>query len=200
MKMDLAEYKKKLRKEKIKAREALPEDDRIRFSEAISERILATPEYEEAENIFIYKWIRGEVRLDEFERRATADGKQLIYPLVISRTEMTAIHPGTGKGAWKEGYYGIEEPVLEEGTVIEPEAIDLVIAPCTSFDDSCRRLGMGGGFYVRYLAGCTVAIIIAAAVEVQHSEEIPADEYDFPVDAVATELRLIRSDRSKSRW
>ena len=72
--MDLNEYKKKLRKEKIRAREALPEEDRAGYSAQICGRIIRTPEYAEAEIIFVYKWIRGEVRLDELEKQAAADG------------------------------------------------------------------------------------------------------------------------------
>ncbi len=191
--MDLKAYKKELRKEKIRAREALPEEDRVRFSAEICRRIVRAPEYAEAETIFVYKWVRGEVRLDELEKQAAADGKKLIYPLCISKTEMLAIEPGNGADAWTSGYMGIVEPVPELGKVTDPADIDLVIAPCASFDERCGRLGMGGGFYDRYLPRCVKAKIIAAAYEAQRSEEIPLDEYDFPVDAVATEERLVRN-------
>ena len=53
--MDLKAYKKELRKEKIRAREALPEEDRIRFSADICGRIVRTPEYAEASTVFVYK-------------------------------------------------------------------------------------------------------------------------------------------------
>ncbi|MBQ6456210.1 MAG: 5-formyltetrahydrofolate cyclo-ligase [Mogibacterium sp.] len=191
--MDLKANKKELRKEKIRAREALSEEDRIRFSADICGRIVRTPEYAEASTVFVYKWVRGEVRLDELEKQAASDGKRLIYPLCVSQTEMLAVEPGAGDDAWTDsGYMGIMEPVAEKGTATDPADIDLVIAPCSSFDERCGRLGMGGGFYDRYLPKCVRARIIAAAFETQRSEEIPLGEYDFPVDAVATEERLIR--------
>lgn len=190
--MDLAALKKELRKEKKKAREALPEEEKVRYSADICRRIADTPEYKGAGTIFVYKWSRGEVRLDELERLAEADGKTLVYPLCISRTEMTAIEPGTEEGAWKTGAYGIMEPDPDLGRAADPGGIDLVIAPCTSFDENCRRLGMGGGYYDRYLPKCRNAAVIAAAFEVQKAEEIPAEEYDHPVDAVATEQKLYR--------
>ena len=196
--MDLNEYKKKLRKEKIRAREALPEEDRAGYSAQICGRIIRTPEYAEAEIIFVYKWIRGEVRLDELEKQAAADGKRLLYPLCVSRTEMLAVEPGAGDDAWADsGFMGIREPVSEKGRIIGPSEIDLVIAPCAAFDEKCRRLGMGGGFYDRYLPGCTGAKIIAAAYEVQCAEEIPTEEFDFTAGGVATEKRLIRPDEKE---
>lgn len=192
--MDMKEYKKVLRKSRIMAREALSEEERIAFSEAISARVAGTEEYAEAETVFVYKWVKGEVRLDTLEEIARKDGKRLIYPLCISKTEMLAIEPGNGADAWASGYMGIMEPVLEKGTVIDPAEIDLIVAPCSSFDEKCRRLGMGGGFYDRYLPKCSNAKIIAVAFEVQKSDDIPTDENDFPVDAVATEERLVRAN------
>ena len=193
--MTLDPYKNDLRKEKIRARESLSEEERVKLSVAICERILETPEYASAETIFMYKWLNAEVKLDRLETQAAADGKRLIYPLCISKTEMLAIEPGAGDEAWKKGFAGILEPVLEKGKVIDPSEIDLVISPCVSFDDDCRRLGMGGGFYDRYLPQCTESKIIAAAYELQKSAEIPICDYDFPVDAVVTETRLIRRNR-----
>ena len=193
--MDIAAYKKELRREKIRARNALTEEQRSVYSAEICGRIADTPEYAAAETIFIYKWVKGEVRLDELERTAAIDGKRLIYPLCITKTEMLAIEPGSGSDAWKEsGFMGIMEPVPERGRVIDPAEIELAICPCSSFDEQCRRLGMGGGFYDRYLPGCINAAKIAVAFEAQLAEEIPADEYDIPVEAVITEKRILRRE------
>lgn len=191
--VDVKEFKSALRKEKIAAREALSEEDRIAWSKSICERVLETEEYKQAKVIFAYKWYKGEVKLDALEEQAKTDGKRLVYPLCISKTEMDAIETSDEEDAWVEGYKGIMEPVREKGTIVQPEEIDLVVAPCSAFDDKCRRLGQGGGFYDRYLPKCVNAKMIAVAFEVQRAEEIPTDEYDFAVPAVATEKRLIRS-------
>ena len=135
----------------------------------------------------MYKWTRGEVKLDELEKTGREQGKELIYPLCVSDTEMIAVLPGKGEDAWKSGYYGILEPDEQKGKVIPPEEIDLVVCPCSSFDSECRRMGMGGGFYDRYLPGCVNAYFTAVAFEVQKSLEIPADPHDIPVDCVITE-------------
>lgn len=189
---DVKEFKRALRKQKIAAREGLSEEERVEWSKEICERVLGTEEYKKANVIFAYKWYKGEVKLDALEEKAKADGKRLVYPLCISKTEMEAIEPSDEDGAWVEGYKGIMEPVREKGVIVAPEEIDLVVAPCSAFDDECRRLGQGGGFYDRYLPKCAGADMIAVAFEVQRAEEIPTDEYDFAVPAVATEKRLIR--------
>ena len=100
--MDLKSLKKDLRKNRIQAREALSEAERIAKSYDICKNIVNSSEYAAAETIFVYKWVRGEVRLDDLEAAAGRDGKRLVYPVCISRTEMIAVEPGKGEGAWKE--------------------------------------------------------------------------------------------------
>lgn len=184
----LSDRKRELRKSRISAREGLTEEERIAKSSEICKNITMQPEYAAAETIFIYKWVRGEVKLDSLEEAAAHDGKRLVYPLCVSRTEMIAVEPGAGEDAWKDsGSFGIREPDPEKGRICDPSEIDLVICPCSSFDEEGHRLGMGGGYYDRYLPDCVNAARIAAAFEVQKADAVPADEHDCIVDAVVTE-------------
>ena len=50
---------------------------------------------------------------------------------------------------------------------LQPEQLDLVLVPCTAFDAGCYRVGMGKGYYDRYLPYCTRAVKIGIALEVQ---------------------------------
>jgi len=93
-----------------------------------------------------------------------------------------------GPGAMKAGRYGITAPVEAQSRILSPSLIDLVIVPCTAFDwKSLRRMGMGAGYYDRYLPQCVNAVFIAAAFEVQHIPGLRADEWDIPMNAIATE-------------
>jgi 5-formyltetrahydrofolate cyclo-ligase len=191
--MHLNDCKKQLRIDKIRAREALSEETRVQFSGEICRRITELPEYAAAKTIFAYKWTRGEVKLDDLEACAERDGKRMVYPLCISGTEMIAVEPGSGEDAWKaSGSFGIREPDPEKGKVTDPAKIDLVICPCTAFDEEGRRLGMGGGYYDRYLPECINAAKFAVAFEVQKSDKIPADEFDIRVQAVISEAGINR--------
>ncbi len=128
------------------------------------------------------------LKLDALEEAAARDGKRLVYPLCVSRTEMIAVEPGDCEDAWKDsGSFGIREPDPEKGRICGPSEIDLVICPCSSFDEEGHRLGMGGGYYDRYLPDCVNAARIAVAYEVQKADSVPADEHDCIVDAVVTE-------------
>ena len=99
---------------------------------------------------------------------------------------MRALRPHDSN-AWAAGYRGIQEPILERSEQIAPDDIDLVICPCTVFDEDCHRMGMGAGFYDRYLKKCTHAQIIAVAFECQKSPKVPTAPWDCSIEYVFTE-------------
>lgn len=70
---------------------------------------------------------------------------------------------------------------------VPPEEIDLVVCPCTVFDESCNRMGMGGGFYDRYLPKCVRAKIVSVAFELQKAPAVPMEQWDRAVDMTFTE-------------
>ena len=180
-----------LRRAKIQARDSLTPEERAEKSERIAQRIVCSEEFRGAKTVMLYRAARGEVRLDWLEKSPEARGKRLVYPLCTSETEMAALLPH-GEDAWNTGRYGIEEPVPESSTVVAPEEIDLVLCPCTVFDESCNRMGMGAGFYDRFLGRCSNAHIVAAAFETQKADTVPTDTWDRPMDAVFTEETVYR--------
>lgn len=180
------ELRKAIRKEKIKARDSYTPEERMALSEAICKNILASDEYKSAHTIMIYKAVRGEVNLSYLEDNN--EDKTLIYPLCVSTEEMIALKPHD-EDSWQPGYKNIPEPVREKSDYIDPADIDLVICPCSVFDENLNRMGMGAGFYDRFLPKCANATIVAAAFETQKYNPIPVDPWDKPMNAVFTELK-----------
>ncbi len=84
---------------------------------------------------------------------------------------------------------GVMQPEREEGAVA-PSAVDVAILPCVAVDKSFGRLGMGGGFYDRFLTEFD-GISIALAHEFQLCENVNMEAHDRRVDAILTELRFI---------
>ena len=176
---------KLLRREKIRARESLSPAQRRDFSTVIVQRLALLPEYRAAETVMVYRAVKGEVRLEGLS------GKRFVWPLCIGEGEMIALLPENER-AWQKGYCGIPEPVRERSEEISPGEIDLVICPCTVFDSACRRMGMGKGFYDRFLSRCSRARFVAVAFEAQKTEQLTASPWDVPMDAVVTEKAVYR--------
>jgi 5-formyltetrahydrofolate cyclo-ligase len=72
-----------------------------------------------------------------------------------------------------------------------PEQIDLVLVPGLAFSKDRHRLGRGGGFFDRLLAGrAKNAFKLAICFSFQLVDAIPTEEHDVKVDAVVTEKRV----------
>ena len=79
--------------------------------------------------------------------------------------------------------------VFETASTVDPAAIDLVLCPCAGFDSDGRRLGMGAGYYDRFLPQCRNAFKLLIAFEAQHLDILCTEDHDLPMDAVITEER-----------
>ncbi len=79
------------------------------------------------------------------------------------------------------------------GPVVEPSEIDLIVLPGRAFDSVGNRMGRGGGYYDKLLAGDIHAETVAIAFECQMVESVPVSEHDMPVSAVVTESGVHRS-------
>ena len=185
------EERRALRKALILARNSLTPVERAEKSARAVELLAQSEAFRAARTVMIYDHVGGELSLDSLLTHPAAAGKRFCYPLCVSRTEMIAMIPG----AWKPGAYGIREPVRELSEEIPPEELDLVVCPGTGFDPACNRMGMGGGYYDRYLPRCVNARIVLVAFEAQKVPALPVDPWDRPVEQVFTELAVYQKKR-----
>ena len=184
--------KSELRERLIQARESLTPNERTGKSRQICSSILHTAEYQEAHTLMLYKSIRGEVMLTDLEAECATGGKKIAYPVCTEKRNMLAV---CGRN-WKKGAFGIPEPDPETGEILSPEDIDLIICPCIAFDLQCYRLGMGGGYYDRFLSKLSNKVKTwGVAFEVQKVDQIPIEPWDIPLGQIITENRIYYKSR-----
>jgi 5-formyltetrahydrofolate cyclo-ligase len=82
--------------------------------------------------------------------------------------------------------FGTHRPTGEIGVP------DILFMPLVAFDHLGRRLGYGGGYYDRTLAGLPNAVAIGCAFAAQELDAVPEGEYDARLHAVATERGVRR--------
>ena len=64
----------------------------------------------------------------------------------------------------------------------------LILVPVLGFDRDCYRLGLGGGFYDRFLAGQASATTVGLAYDWAFVPEgLPREEHDVPLDRIVTD-------------
>jgi len=179
-------FKKWQRKENIQIRDAMSESQRAARSQKIVQRIVESQEFSRAHTIMSYRAVKGEVNLEELDRIAIQANKNVVYPVCVSRTEMISLQPND-ENSWRKSTFGILEPILERSTAVVPEDIDMVLCPCTAFDESCSRLGMGAGYYDRFLQQCKNATIAAVAFEQQRSPTVMIEPHDRKMELIFTD-------------
>lgn len=87
--------------------------------------------------------------------------------------------------------FGLMEPDVERAEMTP----DVLLMPLLAFDRRGMRLGYGGGFYDRTLAGLDgrglAPLAVGIAFAGQELPEVPFDETDRPLHWVVTETRVI---------
>jgi 5-formyltetrahydrofolate cyclo-ligase len=86
--------------------------------------------------------------------------------------------------------HGVREPA--GGETVALGALGISLVPGVAFDGFGGRLGRGGGFYDRFLAGLPAGVRrLGVCFAAQVVERIPLERHDERVDAVVTEEGLI---------
>ena len=182
------EEKKRLQRQAVlQRRDCIPPLQRAADSVAICKRILSSELYRAAKTVFLFRAFRSEADLSAVAAQAEQDGKTVLYPFCPDRTHMLAVKPG---GAWETDSFGIQVPVLDQAAVFDPAEIDLVLCPCSAFDAEGRRLGMGRGYYDRFLPQCVKAAKVLVAFEAQRLEQVFTGDCDVLMDAIVTEAGM----------
>ena|SRR5690606_12174133 len=171
------------------ARRALPAATRIAAAAALAERLLALPFAPRSGHVAGYWAMDGEIPLNVWQMRLPRD---LRYCLPVLHGDNTLRFAPWSPGAPLAGNrYGIPEPDVAPGELLEPAQLDLVVVPLVAFDARGHRLGMGGGWYDRSFAfrGARPAPprLVGAGFSLQQSEALSPEPWDIPLDAVCTE-------------
>jgi len=91
------------------------------------------------------------------------------------------------------GSYDLLEPATMHAKSPAEFAAGVIFLPLVAFDASGTRLGMGGGYYDRYMSHSkqrnTLRVGLAHAVQ-ESTELLPRDPWDIALDAVITEQRV----------
>lgn len=190
-----AEEKKQLRKQILAQRDAMLQKAREEKSRKIMETLFTMPLYLESDTILTYVNYKSEVDTTDLVNKAFADKKRVFAPKVSGET--MEFYQLNGMSDLIEGYKGIREPVSGPVFNAETEAgHTLMLMPGAVFDENCRRIGYGKGFYDRYLNYMTETGILihtlALCYECQVLPQIPSEIHDIRPQMVLTERKLRR--------
>lgn len=190
----LREQKNFLRQDFLSRRAAIPHDERDRISHELIKKFLATEIYRTSKIIMAYASTPDELQLDELFAAGFADGKILAIPFIVGKGNMRAVVVPSFD-ALEVGAFNIMTVKHDVRNFIKPAQIDCVIVPGAAFDIHGGRLGLGGGYYDRFLPRAVNAKKIAFAYDFQVVDNLPVESHDIKVDAILTTKKFFqRSD------
>ena len=179
--------KARLRRQALDWLAALSPPERIAGDESLFRRFLALPQIESARTVLLYHGMDTEPDTVRLLSPLWDMGKQVCLPRCLPGNQMEARLVQRDSTLVRHPY-GMLEPGLD-CPLIPPGHIDLVLVPGLAFDRSGGRLGRGGGYYDRWLAGF-VGITAALCRDGLLMEAIPRLPQDLGVDLVITETGL----------
>lgn len=84
----------------------------------------------------------------------------------------------------------ISSPSINKGNPIPSEQFDVIVLPVLGFDAQRNRLGLGGGWYDKFLLVQPDALKVGLAYESAYvTEGIPAEDSDIAPDKIITETK-----------
>jgi 5-formyltetrahydrofolate cyclo-ligase len=178
--------KKALRSAYFEARLHASRDPDV--SNALSRRLLDMLQHHAPRRVGFYWPLEG-----EFDARgaiatwlALDETREACLPVVSQRAAPLAFHAWTPDMPMTIGEHRIPVPAT-----VRDLMPDLVFVPCVGFDEDGYRLGYGGGYYDRTLAGWRAAgvapVAIGIAFEACKTGALPREPHDLPLDAIITD-------------
>jgi len=191
--------KKELRNHFRALRRELPTTAKQQAAMKIAQRLIKLSEYQQAQHIGVYSALSEEASLNSFSELAWKDDKSLYLPVINkqSKTNQITFQMWTSKAALAKNSIGIFEPEHSKldtsQSVISPQ-LDLLLLPLVAYDNKGTRLGMGGGFYDRYLEKnlSEKCLLIGVAFACQEAQILPKENWDIPLHAIINENNFIR--------
>ena len=189
----ISERKKGLRQKMLAMRRALSANETESRGSSLKENILSLPEYKNAKKIMAFLAMKGESNLDGFIRQALLDGKEVYIPVCLPERQMEAGRL-IDMEHFEKGPLGLRN--LPAGyEVTSPESLDLVLIPGLAVSQEGIRLGMGAGYYDRYLARVPFEKRVSALWDFQVIPDIPSEPFDQKIAKIVTDKSVIVTKR-----
>ena len=171
--------KAELRKKILQEMKTLSQEQKIAMDQALTERFLNHPFYQEAKVIATYLSFPHEFQTQELIEQALRDGKKVLIPKTYPKGCMDFVVYDAQQLV--KTSFGLLEP-QGDLEVVDTSRIDLIHVPGLAFTTEGYRIGYGGGYYDRYLehfAGQSLSTIYPCQVQ-----EFNSENHDIPVQEV----------------
>ncbi|WP_338451630.1 5-formyltetrahydrofolate cyclo-ligase [Niallia oryzisoli] len=174
-----------LRKEIKKKLQAIPKSLYEHYSYQIAQSLYQDALWKSAHMIGITISNPPEVDTYQIIRKAWDEGKTIVIPKCEPKEKRMEFRILERFNQLESVYFSLFEPIEAKTKRVVPSEIDLLIVPGLAFTKDGYRLGVGGGYYDRFLQlykGKTLSL----AFQEQMVDGLPTESHDLPVEKIIT--------------
>lgn len=153
-------------------------------ADAVFDKIELLPEFQKANNIFIYWSLPDELPTQAFIGK-WCEKKQFFLPAIVGNG-MVLKHYSPSESLLK-GSHGIMEP---DSLIDFNGEVELGIIPGIAFDEHKNRLGRGKGYYDRFFSN-NQSLKIGVCFDFQLLETLPVLLHDVKMDKIVSPTRIV---------
>lgn len=204
---DSMTYKKKVLRMQVfsNIKNLLGENGKRKWESLSAAEILVKSRFwQNAASIFLFCSTDFEIDTEPVFFKGMEAGKSIFFPRIIKKSEMVFIRVWDrfcgieGILLLEKNRFGIMEPPLPERGILpvsivsEAEPPVLVLVPGRAFTKKGERLGLGGGFYDRYLKilkekiSTDNLVLIGYCFNEQVVDYVPCEPHDVKMDKILT--------------
>ncbi len=173
--------KKELRLLVRQRKKQYSQEELVRLSQPIVERLLAHPRVRAAQVVLAYCSLPDEVYTRQLIDDLFCQGKTVLLPRCLDHFDME-LRLYQGPASLEVGAYGIMEPIGPLFT--DYQCIEVGIIPGMSFDGQLNRLGRGKGYYDRFLSKVPELYKIGVCFDFQRVDHVPCEATDIKMNEI----------------
>jgi len=188
-----------IRQLKRRQRQSLSTSTQRQHSQDLCQNIIKEKAYKNSQHIACYIANNSEIDPILLIEHALFSGKTVYLPILSPLKNSLYFAPYDVDSQLKLNRFNIPEPVCQPSNWKKASQLDLLLLPLVAFDAQGNRMGMGGGFYDRTLAYLRhrqhwkKPVLMGLAHEIQKVEQLEAQSWDIPLNAIVTEKRLYKA-------
>lgn len=196
-KLNIKVQKQQLRADLLEQRRKHDQEFILNQSDKMAENLYAWSCYQQANTIMLFISMPDEPSMMKIIEHAWRQGKTVCIPHMRQQFGVMDAAIIDNMDSLVRGRFNLFVPDPTHLKVIDPESIDLIVVPAVAYDYAGNRLGMGAGYYDRFIPQASKAVLIGAIWSSQMVDCIPSNQYDRPVHYLLREDRIISCDVGK---
>ena len=165
----------------------LSSEQKVQYSAQICQHLILYLQNKGVQQLLVYKALPDEVNTDFLFKTTDIE---VFAPKILADTKMNWLRV-TQQTVWEEAGFGVFEPA--SGDIWQLNAVrTMLLCPLLGFDAHGNRLGMGKGYFDRWLAKHGENIdVVGLAFSCQELSKVPIEPHDVPLNTIITEHGVI---------